>query len=83
MFLQNVSTGGSYQPAMLALGMAERLLDGRGAIRIHGGGFGGSIQCFVPVDMVDAFIAQMNAWLGEGACRHYVISEEGATAAWL
>ena len=62
---------------------AERLLDGRGAIRIHGGGFGGSIQCFVPVDMVDAFIAQMNAWLGEGACRHYVISEEGATAAWL
>ena len=83
MFLQNVSTGGSYQPAMLALGMAERLLDGEGAIRIHGGGFGGSIQCFVPVEKVDGFIAQMNAWLGEGACRHYLISEEGACAQWL
>ena len=83
MFLQNVSTGGSFQPAMAALGMAEHILDGCGAIRIHGGGFGGSIQCFVPVDMLEDFIAQMDAWLGEGACRHYHISDEGAVAAWL
>lgn len=83
MFLQNVSTGGSFQPAMLALGLAERVLDGRGATRIHGGGFGGSIQCFVPLDMVEDFTAQMNAWLGEGACVHYQIAEKGAHAAWL
>lgn len=83
MFLQNVSTGGSFQPAMLALGLAERILDGRGATRIHGGGFGGSIQCFVPLDMVEDFTAQMNAWLGEGACVHYQIAEKGAHAAWL
>lgn len=83
MFLQNVSTGGSFQPAMLALGLAERILDGRGATRIHGGGFGGSIQCFVPLDMVESFTAQMNAWLGEGACVHYQIAEKGAHAAWL
>ena len=83
MFLQNVSTGGDFQPAMAALGMAEHILDGRGAIRIHGGGFGGSIQCFVPVDQLDAFISQMDAWLGEGACRHYQISDEGARAQWL
>lgn len=83
MFLQNVSTGGSFQPAMLALGLAERILDGRGATRIHGGGFGGSIQCFVPLDMVEGFTAQMNAWLGEGACVHYQISEKGAHAEWL
>lgn len=80
MFLQNVSNGGSFQPAMYALGLAERLLKGRGASRIHGGGFGGSIQCFVPLDMVDAFMQQMNAWLGEGSCRHYTISENGACA---
>ena len=83
MFLQNVSTGGHYQPAMLALGLAERLLAGRGAIRIHGGGFGGSIQCFVPLDLVASFTDHMDAWLGTGSCRHYTISEEGAWAAWL
>lgn len=83
MFLQNVSTGGDFQPAMAALGMAEHILDGRGAIRIHGGGFGGSIQCFVPNELTDSFIKQMDAWLGEGSCRHYHISDEGAVAAWL
>ncbi len=83
MFLQNVSTGGDFQPAMAALGMAEHILDGRGAIRIHGGGFGGSIQCFVPNELIDSFIKQMDAWLGEGSCRHYHISDEGAVAAWL
>lgn len=77
MFLQNVSTGGDFQPAMAALGMAEHILDGRDAIRIHGGGFGGSIQCFVPTDALDGFISQMDAWLGQGSCRHYHIAEEG------
>ena len=83
MFLQNVSTGGDFQPAMAALGMAEHILDGRGAIRIHGGGFGGSIQCFVPVGELDGFVSKMDAWLGAGSCRHYHIAEEGARATWL
>ncbi len=80
MFLQNVSAGGAFQPAMYALGLAERALAGRGACRIHGGGFGGSIQCFVPLDEADAFRARMDGWLGEGACRAYRISGEGARA---
>lgn len=80
MFLQNVSTSGSYQPAMLALGLAEQLLQGAGAIRIHGGGFGGSIQCFVPLDMVDEFIASMNSWFGDGAAMRYAIADKGASA---
>ena len=83
MFLQNVSTAGSYQPAMLALGLAESLLEGHGAARIHGGGFGGSIQCFVPVETLDRFRRRMDAWLGDGACRHYRISDKGAFAQWL
>lgn len=83
MYLQNVSTSGSYQPAMLALGLAESILKGSGAVRIHGGGFGGSIQCFVPLALVETFIAQMNQWFGEGACRHYAISDQGACAQWL
>ena len=83
MFLQNVSAGGAYQPAMLALGLAERALEGYGAVRIHGGGFGGSIQVFVPVDMAEGFAARMDAWMGEGSCRRYAVVEDGAGASWL
>ena len=83
MYLQNVATGGSFQPAMYALGLAERILGGAGAIRIHGGGFGGSIQAFVPTDMVDTFITRMDDWLGEGSARRYAIEEKGAWAQWL
>jgi galactokinase len=83
MFLQNVSSGGRYQPAMLALGLAEHALDGKGASRIHGGGFGGTIQCFVPLEIVDDFSRRMNAWLGEGSCQRYRITEKGAYAQWL
>ena len=50
---------------MYALALAEHVLDGRGAVRIHGGGFGGTIQAFVPLDLVDTFITKMNGWLGE------------------
>ena len=67
----------------VCLALAEHVLDGRGAVRIHGGGFGGTIQAFVPLDLVDTFIAKMNGWLGEGSARHYAISDKGAYAAWL
>ncbi len=83
MFLQNVACGTTDQPAMVALALAERLLGGRGAVRIHGGGFGGSIQAFVPLDMVDEFSRGMDGWLGIGSCRRYDISLEGAEATWL
>ena len=84
MYLQNVVAElGSSQPAMYALALAEHILDGRGAVRIHGGGFGGTIQAFVPMELIDTFIDQMNAWLGEGSARHYTITEKGAYAQWL
>lgn len=83
MYLQNVSCGGNDQPAMVALALADHLLGDAGAVRIHGGGFGGSIQAFVPLDMVDHFVSGMDAWLGEGNCRTYRIASEGAYAAWL
>ena len=82
MFLQNVSCDVESQPAMVALGLAERVLDGRGPTRIHGGGFGGTIQCFVPLDLVEEFSDRMDAWLGAGSCRRYRISDRGAYAEW-
>lgn len=84
MFLQNVSVGGSpRQECMVAIALSETALAGRGATRIHGGGFGGSIQAFVPQDGVDAYVAAMDGWLGKGASKVYAISEEGAEAQWL
>ena len=82
-YLQNVSTGDRLsQPAMVALALADHLLDGRGAARIHGGGFGGTVQAFVPVDTIDSFARGIDSCLGAGSCRRYRIVSEGATAAW-
>ena len=84
MFLQNVSVGGSTeQPSMVAIALAACLLRGRGAVRVHGGGFGGTIQAFVPLDMLDGFTAGMDAVFGEGACGVYGVDHEGARSQWL
>ncbi len=84
MFLQNVSVGGaSEQPSMLAIALADELLKGRGAVRVHGGGFGGTIQAFVPLAAVEAFSAGMDAVFGQGACGVYGVDHEGARFSWL
>lgn len=71
MYLQNVDTyrDPKYQPVAMALAVAGHLLDGHGARRVHGGGFAGTIQAFVPNDMVEKFRQGMDALLGAGACR--------------
>lgn len=78
-YLQNIATfrKSSDQPVAYALAMAEHALDGKGAFRVHGGGFAGTIQAFVPMDMVNGFKAQMDAAIGEGACRVTFIRPAG------
>ena len=83
MYLQNVSTWGREQDAMVALGLADEILLEKGAVRIHGGGFGGTIQAFVPLDMVDDFVRGMDAAFGQGASGVYGIDHEGVSALWL
>jgi len=77
--LQNVIPAGrkEAQEVAFSLAMAEKLLGGRGACRVHGGGFAGTIQAFVPVDLLDAFCAGMDAVLGEGSCQVMFIRKEG------
>ena len=79
MYLQNVIPAGykAHQDVAVALGLAEHYLQGRGAYRVHGGGFAGTIQAFVPVDMLDEFVAGMDAALGEGACHVLSIRPQG------
>ncbi len=60
------------QPVSLALAVSERVLKGKGAWRVHGGGFAGTIQAFVPLELLDAYKSEMERIFGEGAC--YVLS---------
>ena len=79
MYLQNVIPAGykAHQEVAVALGLAEHYLNGRGAYRVHGGGFAGTIQAFVPLDMLDSFVAGMDAALGAGACHVLSIRPQG------
>jgi len=80
-YLQNVSTSDrASQPAMVTLALCDRLLEGEGAARIHGGGFGGSIQAFVPTDRLVFFKKQLDEHLGRASCQTYEIAPEGARA---
>ncbi len=56
------------QPVALALCVAEELLKGKGAYRVHGGGFAGTIQAFVPVEETDNFVCAMRKILGDDSC---------------
>lgn len=60
------------QPVALALALSQRILEGCGAWRVHGGGFAGTIQAFVPYGKLDEYRAVMESVFGEGAC--YVLS---------
>ena len=80
-YLQNVFTTKNIneQGVSLALCMAEKLLTGKKAAwRVHGGGFAGTIQAFVPADYVEEFRRGMDAVLGEGRCMVLRIRPVGA-----
>lgn len=66
--LQNVWANPTEQPLSLALELSHRMLNGKGAWRVHGGGFAGTILAFVPLSMLDAYRARMDAVFGDGAC---------------
>ncbi|MBQ4565889.1 MAG: galactokinase [Oscillospiraceae bacterium] len=77
--LQNVIPEGHtrMQELAFALTLAEKLLDGQGAVRVHGGGFAGTIQAFVPHSLLETFRSRMEAVLGEGSCHVLSIRKEG------
>ena len=79
MYLQNVVPAGftSRQEVALSLALCRRLLDGRGAYRVHGGGFAGTVQAFVPQDMLEAFRSGIDGVLGQGACHVLSILPRG------
>ncbi len=70
MYLQNVIPAGyiAHQDMGIALSMCRKLLGDRGAYRVHGGGFAGTVQAFVPNDMLAEFKNGIEDVLGEDTC---------------
>ena len=79
MYLQNVIPAGykEHQEMGVALALCEKYLQGRGAYRVHGGGFAGTVQAFVPFDLLESFRSGIDAALGEGACHVLSIRPQG------
>ena len=68
--LQNITPAGAVeaQDMAIALEAAEIALNGKGACRVHGGGFAGTIQAFVPTESVSEFCEKMELMLKKGCC---------------
>ena len=80
-YLQNVYTTKNVreQGLSLALCLAEKILAGkRAAWRVHGGGFAGTIQAFVPDEAVETFRSAMDRAFGTGSCLVLRIRPVGA-----
>ena len=65
------------QAIPMALAIGRELLEGTGAIRVHGGGFAGTIQAFVPNERLNHFKTGMEALLGPGKCHVLHIRPQG------
>ena len=79
LLLQNIWSPQDHQrqPLTLALAYGRVLLSGAGAIRVHGGGFSGTIQAFVPLDKLTGFQEGMEGLLGPNTCHVLRIRPQG------
>ncbi|NLJ95366.1 MAG: galactokinase [Clostridiaceae bacterium] len=77
--LQNISVEGAikHQEMAVALATAGEILNGEGAYRVHGGGFAGTIQAFVPLSILDKFKTKIENVLGKDSCHILQIRNVG------
>ena len=80
MYNQNVYTTANVaeQGVSLALALSDIVLGGEGAWRVHGGGFAGTVQAFVPNTLVDRYVQTLEHTFGEGKCHKLFIRPQGA-----
>ena len=67
------------QGVTLALSLTERILGKDGAFRVHGGGFAGTIEAFVPQEQLAEYRAGMEKVFGEGSCHVLSVRQAGGT----
>ena len=80
-YLQNIYASSDPRNQGMSLGLytAKNVLGDRGACRVHGGGFAGTIQAFVPNDLLDEFIEAQENLFGKGSCFVLSIRPVGGT----
>lgn len=66
------------QGVSLALALSEMVLKGQGAWRVHGGGFAGTIQAFVPQNLLSKYIDTLEHVFGKGSCYNLFIRNAGS-----
>lgn len=66
------------QGVSLALALSEMVLKGQGAWRVHGGGFAGTIQAFVPQNLLDKYVTTLEHVYGKGSCHKLFIRAKGS-----
>ena len=79
-YLQNISVPGDprHQSVAVALAMSEKVLEGSGASRVHGGGFAGTILAFVPLDRSEGYTEFMERIFGKGAVMRLAVRNSPA-----
>ena len=79
MYLQNVVPAGckAHQDVALALALCAHYLRGKGAYRVQGGGFVGTVQAFMPYEILEDFRSGIDGALGDGACHVLAIRPQG------
>jgi galactokinase len=80
MYNQNVYTTHDprHQSVALGLALSAKMLDGKGGWRVHGGGFAGTIQAFVPKDLLDEYVDILESVFGKGNCHKLFIRSKGS-----
>ena len=76
--LQNVYARSNQEQMAMGIELSRRFLKGDGAQRVHGGGFAGTIQAYVPLERLDAYVAMIEDAFGKGSCTPLMIRPEGA-----
>lgn len=78
-YLQNVYSSHEINNQSVSIGLAisDTILQGKGVSRVHGGGFAGTIQAFVPNDIVDIYKKDIEHVFGEGSCHVLKVRKYG------
>lgn len=74
--LYSVSTPAE-QAIPFGIMLSKRILKGTGAVRVHGGGFAGTIQAIVPTENVESYVLEMNRVFGGAACQVFRVRPVG------
>ncbi|MEG2702511.1 MAG: galactokinase family protein, partial [Clostridia bacterium] len=67
-YLQNIFSNPAHEELALALMLSECKLNGKGAWRVHGGGFAGTTLNFVPMKHLDSYVREMENIFGQHSC---------------